>query len=405
MTGSQPQKPPPGVVTTRPLSEWGSGSELPGGDSARVHLFLRFIQATSRVQQNEAALLTLIAEYAFRAFPQSARVGIAVRPAGDSELQILLDRSRAGGPSHWSPAGPVIDRVLREATVVAYQPPASDASPETERNAAPMSLLAPLARTRRPYGLLEIQSETDTLDYSRDDLDIFGLFATHVGLLLDHVQLQRQQTRAFESTINALVHSLTLKDPETAFHSERVQSIALLIGRVMGLSSDDMAVLGVAALLHDLGKQGVRDDVLHKPGRLTDDERGEMDVHARHTQNILDRIEYPEHLRRVPLVAAYHHEKMNGTGPYQIPGEQIPMESRIISVSDVVDALSSPRAYKAAMPPLQTLAILERGRGVEWDTRVIDALLRVWPVLRCRIYGDLDAATFGDEAAPERRAA
>jgi len=143
---------------------------------------------------------------------------------------------------------------------------------------------------------------------------------------------------------------------------------------------------GVAAILHDLGKQGVRDDVLFKPDRLTEGEREEMAHHAAYTQTILDKIEYPEQLKEVPKIAAYHHEKMDGSGPFGIPGAEIPRASRIISVADVFDALMSPRTYKDPMSVDQVVGILEKGKGVDWDPLVVSALRQIIPDLEHTLY-------------------
>ena len=111
-----------------------------------------------------------------------------------------------------------------------------------------------------------------------------------------------------------------------------------------------------------------------------------MARHAAHTQNILDKIQYPEELRDVPKIAAYHHEKMDGTGPFGIAGEDIPLASRIISVADVFDALVSPRAYKEPLTVDAAVAILERGKGVDWDTQVVNALRQIIPDLEAGLY-------------------
>jgi putative nucleotidyltransferase with HDIG domain len=212
------------------------------------------------------------------------------------------------------------------------------------------------------------------------------VFASQVGLALEHLWLHQQQQRAFQSTIGALVHSLTLKDIEIAQHCERVQRVSLAIGERLGLSDTDLEILSVAALLHDLGKQGVRDEVLTKPGSLTEAERQEMDQHAAHTQSILDMIEYPADLWDVPRIAAYHHEKIDGTGPFGVAGDNIPRQARIISVADVFDALISARSYKPALPAEQVLAKLAAGKGKDWDESAVDALHAVVGDVLTEIY-------------------
>ena len=111
-----------------------------------------------------------------------------------------------------------------------------------------------------------------------------------------------------------------------------------------------------------------------------------MTRHTDLTETILCKIRYPAHLKEVPLVAQYHHEKVNGGGTYGIAGESIPLPSRIIAVADVFDALLSPRVYKKPMPLRQALAIIEQGRGRDWDGAVIDALRREMNAILASVY-------------------
>jgi len=146
----------------------------------------------------------------------------------------------------------------------------------------------------------------------------------------------------------------------SALHPINVLVISLLLGRALGMQSAELQDLGVAALLHDLGKQGVRDDVLFKPDRLTDLERAEMATHAAHTQNILDRIVYPVALRGVPEYAGGHHEKMDGTGyPRGLKGEEMSIPARVMAIADIFEALTaSDRPYKKAKTLSESIKIL-----------------------------------------------
>jgi HD-GYP domain-containing protein (c-di-GMP phosphodiesterase class II) len=211
-----------------------------------------------------------------------------------------------------------------------------------------------------------------------------------MGLVLENYRLYLDQRRAFESTISALVHSLSLKDPATAGHSLRVRNVSVYLGLQLGLTDRELESLRVASLLHDMGKQGVSDKVLLKPGRLSDTERDEMSQHSEMTQNILDKISYPPHLQDVPMLAAYHHEKMDGSGPFKLAGEAIPIQSRIIAIADVFDALVSARVYKKPMSPDQALAILDKGKNLEFDPRVVDTLRTSISGIIEEIYGDQD---------------
>ena len=115
------------------------------------------------------------------------------------------------------------------------------------------------------------------------------------------------------------------------------QAISLLVGAQLGLGEEEMEVLGVAAVLHDTGKQAVSDELLLKSCGLTLKEHEVVSEHALHTEHVLKKILYPEHLRSVPMVAAFHHEKMDGTGTYGLHGDQLPIQARIIAVADAFE--------------------------------------------------------------------
>jgi putative two-component system response regulator len=179
--------------------------------------------------------------------------------------------------------------------------------------------------------------------------------------------------------------------------------VSLAIGRRLGLSPTETEILSVASLLHDLGKQGVSDEVLFKPGKLTAGEKQEMDLHAAYTQSILDMIEYPANLCDVPRIAAYHHEKIDGSGPFGVAGDHIPRAARIISVADVFDALVSARRYKSPLSPHEVLALLKRGQGHDWDPVVVRALRDVVGEVLRDVYG-IEAEARPDDGSMERAA-
>ncbi len=267
------------------------------------------------------------------------------------------------------------------------------------------AIIAPLMSKGRSFGILQLDVRRPVkAHFTTEDMQMLSVFASQVSLSLEHLWVHRQQQLAFQSTIAALVHSLTLKDEDTAKHSARVQRIALLVGRQLGLGAVEIEVLSTAALLHDLGKQGVSDEVLFKTGAFTPEERREMELHAAHTQGILDMIQYPSHLWDVPRIAAYHHEKLDGTGPFGVAGEDIPMAARIIAVADVFDALASTRRYRAAMPPAAVLAKLESGKGTDFDPAIVDALAAVLGDVMLEVYG-IESPGDSEDGASERRAA
>lgn len=392
----------PTVLAWRPAEDWGEVRERVGRTDARTaDLLLTLVRETAAARTDEARLLAVIQRLAFLAFPDATHHLLVAREHDDAPLRTFIAADRKGEGSRVPLSRTIVERVLRDGHALLFvQGEGPDGGSQSiVLSRLETAIVAPLLGSRQPFGVLQLDVRRPGKGrFTQEDLDLLSVFASQVGLALEHLWLHQQQMRAFRSTIGALVHSLTLKDADAARHSERVQRVSMAIGHALDLSLNEHELLSVASLLHDLGKQGVSDEVLHKPGRLSDEERHEMDQHAAHTQAILDMIEYPAHLCDVPRVAAYHHEKMDGTGPFGIAGDDIPLAARIIAVADVFDALVSERSYKPAMPPLDALAVLERGRGRDFDPAVIDGLRGAWVTVLTEVYGrDGAEALPGDE--------
>ncbi len=186
---------------------------------------------------------------------------------------------------------------------------------------------------------------------------------------------QREDLRAAHlGTVHALATVVDARDSETGDHSGRVASCAVAIAQELGLAADTIAELKIAAALHDIGKIGVPDSVLMKPGPLTSAEWDLMRQHAVVGSSILE---------STPLSAAvkdavrHVHERWDGGGyPDQLKGEQIPLFARILAVADAFEAMTSTRPYRPALSPAKALGELQRKRNTQFDPRVVDALCR-----------------------------
>jgi putative nucleotidyltransferase with HDIG domain len=178
-----------------------------------------------------------------------------------------------------------------------------------------------------------------------------------------------------QGTLVALARAVDAKSHWTAGHSERVTSMAMNIGREMGLPAEELQVLYRGGLLHDVGKIGVPNYVLDKPGALTE---SEMDLVREHV-NIAGRILEPiAGFRDCMPIVLQHHEWYNGGGyPKGLAGEEISLHARIFAVADCYDALVSDRPYRPGMPLERVLGIIESERGKKYDPRVVDAFLKV----------------------------
>jgi HD-GYP domain-containing protein (c-di-GMP phosphodiesterase class II) len=180
-------------------------------------------------------------------------------------------------------------------------------------------------------------------------------------------------SRGYSETLRALIAAVEARDAYTHGHSARVAELSVSIGLRLGLRPAALRTLAEGAYLHDVGKVGIPDHVLNKPGALTDDERAWIEEHPIVGTDIVGRA---PSLRDALEVIRQHHERYDGTGyPDGLAGEEISLAARIVAVADVWDALTSDRAYRPAWPPDRALAHLEAGRGVHFDPRCLDAFL------------------------------
>ena len=180
---------------------------------------------------------------------------------------------------------------------------------------------------------------------------------------------------AYRSTLKALTAALETRDSETHGHSERVVTYSLRLGREYGLTSAEMKALEFGSLLHDIGKIGVPDSILRKPGKLTEEEWVRMREHPLHGQQILRGIQFLEGAARV---VAQHHEKWDGTGyPFGMRYEEIDICARIFSVADAFDAITSDRVYRRGKPYQAAAQELDDWAGRQFDPKVVEAFHRV----------------------------
>lgn len=186
--------------------------------------------------------------------------------------------------------------------------------------------------------------------------------------------LPDDERRAYVATIAILADAVQAKDPYTHGHCEQVSQYARAAAERLGLSETDLRVTCYAALLHDVGKIGVSEGVLNKPGPLLPEERTLVESHVRIGHDLLNGVPA---LRDVASAVLYHHERYDGRGyPEGLAGERIPMASRIVAVVDAYCAMLDARSYKEAYPPERARAELIRCSGSQFDPQVVQAVLR-----------------------------
>lgn len=175
---------------------------------------------------------------------------------------------------------------------------------------------------------------------------------------------------AYDKTIEGWVLALDLRDRETEGHTQRVTEMTLKLARILGCTEDELVHIRRGALLHDMGKMGIPDEILQKPGPLTDDEWVVMRRHPQYAYQMLSPINY---LSQALIIPYYHHERWDGSGyPHKLKGEDIPLHARLFSVVDVWDALSSDRPYRKGMPMKEIIEYLQKEAGRLFDPDIVD---------------------------------
>ena len=214
-------------------------------------------------------------------------------------------------------------------------------------------------REGESIGVLQVLNKKNGL-FTEYDEWLFKTYAAYAATAIENARLHEEREKTFLSAIKALSAAIDRRDPVTAGHSERVARLSVDIGKYVGLTKNELKMLNYAATLHDVGKIGVRDNVLLKPDNLTTDERNEMNQHSQYTKEILEEIYFSKEYKNIPTIAAMHHERLDGTGyPHGLKAEQLNTFGHIIAVADIFDALMSfDRPYKKARSLPETLEII-----------------------------------------------
>ncbi len=208
---------------------------------------------------------------------------------------------------------------------------------------------------------------------SNDEISILTeSFNTMVATL--H-QSQMDLINAYDNTLEGWAKALELRDKETEGHSERVTNLTLKFAEALGVQGEALVNIRRGALLHDIGKMGVPDAILRKPGALDEHERRIMEQHPQNAYNMLKHIDYLQAALEIPYC---HHEKWDGTGyPRGLKGEAIPLSARMFAIVDVFDALTSDRPYRKAIAIEDAAAYLKAYSGSHFDPGIVDTFMRV----------------------------
>lgn len=239
--------------------------------------------------------------------------------------------------------------------------------------------VSPLKNRDIQLGIVEVLSKKEIL-WDREQIEFFEVLTNQLAIAIDKLNMVsnlRQSNEnlmlAYQQTLEGWSRAMDLRDHETENHTQRVTSLTIKLAQCAGFSGEELLQVRRGALLHDIGKLGVPDEILLKAGSLTEEEWKIMRQHPEQARRLIEPISY---LRPAMNIPYYHHEKWDGSGyPQQLRGEEIPIEARIFSVVDVWDALTSDRPYRLALSPEVTARYIREQAGHHFDPHIVDLFL------------------------------
>lgn len=237
---------------------------------------------------------------------------------------------------------------------------------------------------REIIGAFQVLNKVNGI-FTKNDEDLLVAIGGSASIALENAQLfeqqkelYKEQKELFESFIDTLATSIDARDKITAGHSTRVKLYSMLLVDELGLEQNIKDIIEKAAILHDIGKIGIRDSVLQKEGKLTDEEYKHIQEHVQITHNILEKINVSDKFKMITEIACSHHEKYDGTGYYRhLKGDEIPYGGRILAIADVFDAITSRRHYRDKMPINNVINILIKDSGTHFDKSLVDIFLKI----------------------------
>ena len=231
----------------------------------------------------------------------------------------------------------------------------------------------PVKTKDKVIGVLEAINRKNGI-FDEEDKEALTSLANQVAIAIENANLYQELREVFYGTAQALAETIEKRDPYTGGHTKRVMNYSIAIGKAMGLSKKEIENLRLAAILHDVGKIGVRDNILLKEDKLDPEELEKMNMHPQYGADILSHVKKLKDI--IPGVRG-HHERIDGKGyPDNLRDGDIPTIARIIAVADTFDAMTTDRPYRKAMSSETALEELRKNSGIQFDKDVVEAFIR-----------------------------
>ncbi|MDL1977512.1 MAG: response regulator [Deltaproteobacteria bacterium] len=268
----------------------------------------------------------------------------------------------------------IADKVTKEGVILSTKEisvPSEIANLFAGDKEPPFLVSIPLKIKNKVVGVLNCAEKQDGGSYSDNDLRLLDFLSRKASLTIENLGLYESLSQHFFSTLYALVETIEARDPYTSEHSRRVTDLSIEIARAMRCSDNEVEILGFAGYLHDIGKIGIRDNILLKRSHLTDEEYDIIKLHPVIGSAIIGHV---GSMHTGQAIIRHHHERWDGKGyPDGLKGESIPLLSRIMSVADAFDAMTSDRPYRNGSPGQEAIARIKQNAGKQFDRNVVDA--------------------------------
>lgn len=247
--------------------------------------------------------------------------------------------------------------------------------PNSVRYPSKSFISVPLKVKKRMLGVLNVSSSEPDRTFEERDVRLLTILADQAGITLENIELYDNLQHFYLEMVQTLARAIDAKDSYTHDHADRARKYARMIGKKLGLPEAMIRHIEYAALMHDIGKIGIDENILRKPGQLTAEERDIIKKHPSIGNRIISPVQF---LSPVAPMVLYHQEWFNGKGyPEGLSGEEIPLGARIVAVIDAYDAMTSDRPYRKALPMEVALEELKKGAGSQFDPRVVKIFIEI----------------------------
>lgn len=236
-------------------------------------------------------------------------------------------------------------------------------------------LAFPIMLRKKVIGVLNLSKLVSGSPFGESDLGLLSIICGQAAVAIENTRLYQEIKTSYLRTLQALVAAIEIKDRYSKGHSSGVAFYAAMIGKELHLSKSELQDLVIAGILHDIGKIGISDEILKKEGALSGEEYESMKVHSLNAVKILEPIGLSQ---RILSAILHHHERWDGSGyPKGLSGESIPLYSRIVTIADTIDAMTSPRPYHKTFTLSEAREEVERCKGKQFDPELVDIFLGI----------------------------